>query len=561
MFLNKSRAFLHYFLLLIPVFTFAVYIYINAVNVPHSDDEGLLNSVNQAHDTTSGLFRILVGQHNDHRIVFSRFASIAIDYLSGSMNFRIMIIAGYLNLILLGHAFFLVFRSTDQKFIRFAPVAILLFSPIVYGTHLWSITAFEQTLAITFSLYALYFIQPAKKKYWYISIPFTIAATLSNLDGLSVVPLILMWLIFQKRTRESLIFTVFSIFYLYFFFSNFHFSESTTTVHFPQIIPVIFKGFIAFCGSIVKIISDSYMFLFSMITGVVILLAYGIFTVMKIGTRKSWGNVFFPMDFAEVSFLKLLACAMMIALGRAGDGAGSMFAARFQIYSASILIVFYLFILVNLKNEKQKSLLFQFFLIGTLALSTLSYVKYTPIVTLHTDALKVDSYNYPNHSLFMHQYADRPDPELKVYDHYVFPDYFKKEAIVRWHEQAKAQKVSLETIFKSEISMDNSQDIAVIYNFINLDISNLPASIPQKNVYLALFKHDSNDKPFLIAVSPHYTSWFKKIRSTSLSNSFTAKLPCKIPADLYDVSLCWYEDKIPKSMLVAKNHQISCGVR
>ena len=71
----------------------------------------------------------------------------------------------------------------------------------------------------------------------------------------------------------------------------------------------------------------------------------------------------------------------------------------------------------------------------------------------------------------------------------------------------------------------------------------------------------SNDKPFLIAVSPHYTSWFKKIRSTSLSNSFTAKLPCKIPADLYDVSLCWYEDKIPKSMLVAKNHQISCGVR
>ena len=336
-----QKTFLSLFLLFIPVFTFGAYLFMNAVNVPYDDDEALLYTINRAHHSPSDILRILLEQHNDHRIFFSRLASETIDFLHGKMDFRIMILCGFFNLILLGHAFFLVFKSFTRNLLYFVPVFVLLFSPIVYATQLWSITAFEQTLAIAFSLYSLYFLQPEKRKIWYYSIPLAIAATLSNLDGLGVIPIALVWLITQKRKKESLLFGIFSIVYLFLFFVDFHFSASSRFPQFPQIIPILLKSFIAFSGSIVKVISDSHVYVLSVIVGGIMLLTYAVFVVMKFSKAAKWKNPDFSISFPEICFLKLLACAFMIALGRAGHATENMFAERFQIYSASIFITFY----------------------------------------------------------------------------------------------------------------------------------------------------------------------------------------------------------------------------
>ncbi|MEO6685935.1 MAG: hypothetical protein ABIN24_08215, partial [Dyadobacter sp.] len=299
---STLRFYFRVILILIPILVFGAYIIENAINVPYDDDEALLISINLIHKNSRNLFQTLVLQHNDHRIFFSRLAAVLIEFFNGEMNFRTMIICGYLNLILLGHALYLVFRTISKKLIFFLPVTLLVFSPIVYAVHLWSITAFEQTLAITFSLYCLYFLQASKQKSWYLSFPFAIAATLANLDGLSIIPVGLVWLILQKRTRESLIFGFFSVVYLYIFFQGFRFSFSSESFTLSQTIWLVFRGFVSFTGSIVKVLSDSHVYILSLTAGGFFLIIYVLFFVKKFTRSEGWKGVLFPISFVEICF-------------------------------------------------------------------------------------------------------------------------------------------------------------------------------------------------------------------------------------------------------------------
>lgn len=548
-------SFLYLFLLFIPVFIFGAYLFINAVNVPYDDDEALLYTINQIHHSPPprDIFKILLVQHNDHRIFFSRLAGVIIDLLNGEMDFRIMILCGFFNLILLGYSFFLIFKSFSKNLLYFVPVFVLLFSPIVYATQLWSITAFEQTLAIAFSLYCLYFLQPEKYKIWYYSIPLAIAATLSNLDGLGVIPIALVWLMVQKRNKESWLFGAFTVIYLYLFFVDFRFSSSSQFPPFPQIIAIVIKGFISFTGSITKVISDTHVYLLSIISGGSMLLAYAVFTVMKFTKAGKLKNPVFSISFPEICFLKLLACGFMIALGRAGEATENMFADRFQIYSAGIFITFYLFVLANLENKNLSRAFSNLFFVSVLFLSFLSYNKYNSAVAFHNDELKADAYNCKNHSLYIHQYPRDPDPVAEFYKHYTFPDYFNTKLIPAWNKQMKSQKVTSPSRLKSRI-LDHAGEYELSrYPVISFEIANLPLVIPQENVFLLLIQSGKTEKPFLVAVRPASKQWFSWLSDKNVSaNSFSVLFPDKIPDNLYDVALCWTANNVPKSLLIAR---------
>ncbi len=164
MFSNSLRFYFRLFLIILPIIIFGTYIFQNAVNVPYDDDEALLISINSIHENSGNLFHALVLQHNDHRIFFSRLAAVLIEFFNGEMNFRIMIILwvsepdSFRSRVVSG------VQNGQRQLIFFLPVTVLIFSPIVYVVHFWSITAFEQTLAITFSLYSLYFLQSFQTK-------------------------------------------------------------------------------------------------------------------------------------------------------------------------------------------------------------------------------------------------------------------------------------------------------------------------------------------------------------------------------------------------------------
>ncbi|MCF0056821.1 hypothetical protein [Dyadobacter sp. CY356] len=557
---SSLRFYFRLLLVLIPIIVFGAYIVKNAVNVPYDDDEALLISINLIHDNSRNLFHALVLQHNDHRIFFSRLAAILIGFFNGEMNFRTMIICGYLNLILLGHALYLVFRTVSNRLIFFLPVTLLVFSPLVYVVHLWSITAFEQTLAITFSLYSLYFLQASKQKIWYLSIPFVVAATLANLDGLSIIPVGLVWLILQKRTRESLIFGVFSVGYLFIFFQGFNFSFSSESFTLSQTIWLIFRGFVSFTGSIVKVLSDSHIYILSLTAGGFFLVIYLLFSVKKFTTSEGWKDVLFPVSFVEISFLKLLACGFMIAMGRGMSNIDSMAAMRFQVYSVSICVLFYLFVLSNIKNKKLQNSLFLVFSLTALSLNFWSYAKYEDAVAEHNDELKVDSYNFPNHTFFIHQYAKSEDHDKPFFSHYTFPEYFSESEIQLWNEQSASQDLNTQNMIKTSIIEDKSRYGEYKYPVLNIEIDHLPAGIPGKEVYLMLSDRMKMDKPYLIALRLHNNNWLRNLlKPDTLPPSFSAIIPQKMPQGMYSAALCWTENGIPKSLLIAKDFAVKAN--
>ncbi|MEO6686259.1 MAG: hypothetical protein ABIN24_09845 [Dyadobacter sp.] len=540
-------------LILLPVISFAIFIWIHAVDVPYNDDEGLLSTVNDLGKKNSSVFEILMRQHNDHRILFSRLASIIITFLNNTLSFRIMIICGYFNLILLGHSLFLVFKSANKDLVYFAPITWLIFSPIIYATHLWSLTGFEQSLAAAFSIYGLYFLQPSKQKIWYFSIPFIIAASLSNLDGLSAIPLAFIWLVTQKRKRETWLFLIFSIIYLCLFFTNY---RSSTVVEFGgpwQAFRTVLPAFVLFTGSAVKILSDSKVFITTFALGIFILTVYLGFVVSKLLRTKEKNDFIYQVSFSEISFLKLLSCAFMIALGRAADGRGNMFAVRFQIYSACILALFYLFVLSSIETRKLKSLMFFCFAILALSLNLLSYNKYQNEVTYHVEKLKADAYNFPNHLKFIYQYSNGMDPTAAFYKNYVFSNYFNNERIYSNGQKLGSQNVSSQITFKSKIINKSFDYPDSNFPVICFEISNLPATTPDNGIFLVLYNHEQTDKkPFIVAVKHKNNDWLKGVLNKRKSSSLWAEFPRKMTGNSYDVTLSQTGMDDNTSILIAK---------
>ncbi|TDE15348.1 hypothetical protein [Dyadobacter psychrotolerans] len=541
-------------LFLVPMASFGIYIFSLAVNVPYNDDSTLISTLNDFNNPDAGFIKTILEQQNDHRVVFSRLATILIYLFHGTMNFRTMIILGYFNLILLGYAFYLIFKSENKQLVYFTPVCVLLFSPIVQATHLWSITAFEYTLAITFSLYCLYFLQPSKRKYWLFSIPFAMAATLSNLDGLCVIAVALVWLTIQNRRKDSLIFTIFSLLYLYLFFLDFHFSTSAPTPSFPAIIAIIFKGFIAFTGSIVKVISDSHAYSLSLITGGFFIVLFLIFTIRKSFSTSRYKGMLLPLNLTDISFLELMACALMVAVGRAAYAAESMVAIRFQVYAVSILILFYFVVISNVSGRRLKSYTFGTFLLGSIVLNLLSYVKYHDSIIHHNNELKADAYNFNTHALFVHQFTGSYNPDLKFYRHYRFPVFFQDEEVGNWVTQLRDQRHLPNITFTNKDASGLPEHQEVFYPVYNLDIANLPKTVPDKNVFLALFRNGSNEHPFLHALRPNTKGWLNNVSGKrNASPSFSVTLMEKIPVGSYDVAVCWIDNGVPGSLLIGRN--------
>jgi hypothetical protein len=243
-----------YFLLVIPAIIFGIYIFFHAVNLPYMDDMELIKTINDIRENPSSLFSVLMRQQNDHRIAFARLGIIAETLVTGEIDFRFTILLGFLNLLFLCFGFYLIFRSQNKPLLYFLPVALLLFSPFIFQAHLWSITSFQYTLSIGFSIVCLHFLKLENGHIWLYSLFFVIAAPLANLDGLSILPIGIFWLVCQRRNKEAFIFSALSVSYLVFFFSDFKLSSASHLTFSLESFSQIALCILAITGSFAKII-------------------------------------------------------------------------------------------------------------------------------------------------------------------------------------------------------------------------------------------------------------------------------------------------------------------
>lgn len=543
----KRKHALLYVAIAAPVIVFAIYIFKNALNVPYMDDMELIDCVNIFKKGTSNFFTTLFRQQNDHRSTFARLGIIFNYLIQGSLDFKFMILLGYFNLMLLGYAFFLIYRSENKDLTLFLPVTLMLFSPVVYCVHLWSITAFQYTLSIAFSLLSLYFLQPEKKSRWLFAFPVAVAASLTMLDGISVIPVCIFWLLTQKRWRDGAIFTALSIVYLAIYFTNFKLSSAShIDISFSRL-PTMAHAFVVITGSIAKFISDTHGIVLSTMLGSVML---GTFLVLKffIPMTQNLGSALkkmFSFDLTDICFLRMLASLGMIMVGRSVDGVDTMLAPRFQIYAISMAILFYLFLVKS--APFRNAAIFKFAAIGiALVVSIYSYKKYERQVNFYYAGLKADSYNYTRNGVFLHQYLNMPEPEPSFYENYKFPEYFDKRIISAWKSAALPGK-NLVIQVTEHATIERYK--TYLYNIKAIKVLNVGGEVFGKELYLGLSENANPNRFYLVALKDGRSSWSA---GAVMAGELNAEVPKKIKSGLYTATLCWLEAQKPCFRLISK---------
>ncbi|WP_131694658.1 hypothetical protein [Dyadobacter tibetensis] len=526
-------------LLLCPVLLFYIYIWQYAVNIPYMDDADLVDVVNHSQSGFREFLAILFRQQNDHRVFFSRLGVLIPFWITGSIDFRLTILVGYINLIGLGYSIFLVFRSFEPRLWYFLPVSLLLFSPIVYQVHLWSITAYQYTLSIAFSIGALYFLQKDLSRWWSLSIPFSMAASLTNLDGLGTLPVAFIWLLLQGRRRVAGYYLIFLLAYGTLFFVDFKLSGASQLSFGMEGWLSLFKSIVAITGSLGKVISDTYALSLAMILGAAILLLYlslKIWDLMGSNLAILSKRNFLEIDLVEICFLRVLASAAMIAIGRHMDGIENMLAIRFQIYSVSLVILFYLYILSRVELGRRVY-------VGSLTLGIAmfiggySYLKYSSAVDYYRAGLVADSYNFTARKLFLHQYFNLPDPQPWFYGHYRFPAYYNTAVFEKWSREEDTMRVLRKEDLKIVKIQNEAQYKHYIYPVLQFGLENIPDSVHTKEAYLMLTSTTQKQESYLMALRPEGPRILFWGREGTVK--LVGEIPDKIPSTAYNLNLCW----------------------
>lgn len=475
--------------------------------------------------------------------------------LSGEVNFRLTTILGFANLLLLTFAFYLVYKQYRKDLFGFLPIPFILFSPLLYYVHLTSLTAYQSSLSVAFSILSLYFLQNTHQKHWYLAIFFAFASTHTMLDGISVIPLGLAWLLIQRRYRHSILYGISCLAWLVLYFSNFHFSSSSKFVFSAASLFTTFKGFLLFIGSFGHLFSDTYRLSLPLFLGIVILagslflilvqLAYPANSVKRISLD---GFTLPRIELLDLCVMRLFATAAMISLGRSAMNLEDMVAIRFHIYSLSIVIICYLLLVRIIGPHFRKA-----FSIASLSISILctsfAYSKYQNSVVELRNGLIADTYNYTHSQIFLHQYYNLPDPQAEFYRNYSFPVFFDEalfESSVRL--KSSSNKLSI----TSEDIPTIRQSGGYIYNLMELKIQQVPPYVPHKEVFLVLLDKQNQGKKYLIGVNTIGNSFAEKLFPPK-TQTFHGKFLDKIPESNYEAHLYWKENKRLKSLLVTSD--------
>jgi hypothetical protein len=163
-------------LLLVPIFMYYRIVYNNAVNVPFEDDfdSALKFLSTYLFNTQSAAeqLKLIFSQHNEHRIVFDRLIFLLDYYLTGSLNFRHLILVGNLSLVFVAY---LLFRSSfsgmrfSDKLLYFVPVAFGLFQLHFWELTVWGMASLQNLYVVVFALLCFYALsQTPQKTGWFV---------------------------------------------------------------------------------------------------------------------------------------------------------------------------------------------------------------------------------------------------------------------------------------------------------------------------------------------------------------------------------------------------------
>lgn len=200
---NKAAISLAIIAILVHYITLLVY----AENIPVGDDYyDVLRFLHQYENAVSIKEKLLAiyMQHNEHRTAFSRIIYLVMYELSGSINFRTLMLIGDLSTI--GIIILLANQYKNQKYVLviWAFIAIFLLNLQSWSSMFWAMTAISNYSVVFFTLACFTCLATNKTAGLFFALLFAACASLSMGNGLLTWPIGMLCIVIGKPNNRKL---------------------------------------------------------------------------------------------------------------------------------------------------------------------------------------------------------------------------------------------------------------------------------------------------------------------------------------------------------------------
>lgn len=423
----------------------------NTANIPNGDDLYCLMLFTQQFKDASTFYErfvLLTQQWVEHRIVYSRFSALLSYWLTGNVNFITIALIGNLTLVAFTILFWKVIRKLGASLYFLIPVVLILFSPVTYEGNLWAGASTVYMPVAFLGLLTVYLLACNRESGIAWPLFTALLATFSFGNGMFVLLVGLVLLIYQKRFRIAFIWGLASVAAIGLYFMNFFSASSTDafgfSAHFRKPMYLLYN-FFAFIGGILDY-SENINSPFvsanipATLLGVTLFAAisYGSLIFLKDTSRPDGEPGRRNIQYAWLGMAAfLLVTALVMAYSRTAGAAMTTLSSRYKIYSMLFWIIVYWGCLIYFERKKLVGLVFG---IMSLVILVLGYYSYYEKFSNFKSNFIAGLFNYKNngewviyrHTAFYEgaskmlsdSMAANPDPVFVF--HQVFPQLTRK---------------------------------------------------------------------------------------------------------------------------------------
>jgi hypothetical protein len=471
-----------------------------ALNVVHDDDYTLLVFVARwTNPATTWATRLtdLVALHNTHRIVYDRLVALGTYYLTGRIDFRLMIALGNLALAGIGWQLWRGFRQLELPIWYFLPVPWWLFSLQSHENMFWSMAALQNFTVIWLVLETLHQLHRRTPLVWPLLL--AIAATLTSGNGLLAflvgVPVLLNQ---PRRERALAIWGVVTVVGLGLMLGVSPVSEQRTSplVWLPNASLLLGAGFTNQLNTALPTLGGA-------LPGVALLLALAAWLTQRGPLGQRLRQVAVSAEWLAFG-LVLLATALLLAMHRTPD---ELLRDRYKIYAHLSLSIVYLLSLATFGPRSQR-----FWVMGAtlvaVAMNALAYHACLPRIVGGFQDRQADAFNFQHNgtTLAAPFFRDYNDSLLHALDRqgiYRLPQTFA--APTGWATQKSADSLTIRTYQNDAIG---NVFIGMHPHFVQIDNKTLARRVgdnSERGVYVVaeqIGKPLARPRRFLFAAPP-----------------------------------------------------------
>nr|WP_295934436.1 hypothetical protein [uncultured Dyadobacter sp.] len=377
----------------------------SAVNIPIGDDfYCALLFVQQFQDSPGylGKLNLLFGQWVEHRIFYSRLIALVSFWLTGQVNFLLMIWIGNLSLVGILFFFARAFRRLHLSGYFLLPVLLTLLSPVMYEGNLWAGASTVYMPVCLMGYVAVGLLVTGTRRNFLGALFTALLATFSFGNGMLVFVAGTLVLLVQRQSRQAFIWIVAGAVAVTAYFTGFHPHSATeafgVVAHFRH--PAyLFYNFFAFVGGVFDYTEntnspvqiDNLPGIGMGIIEIAVLCRISLLLISRGSLRPGQGlRQNEAAAWLGVTFF-LIITALGIAYSRTSGDVMTTLSSRYKIYSMALLLTVYWGLL--LCTGRQRLTGFAFFCLSCSLLVFNWYVYYGKMVT-HKSSYLAGLHNY-----------------------------------------------------------------------------------------------------------------------------------------------------------------------